>query len=115
MRTGAWIIIAGVAWFGVGCASKPKPAASADATTQPIERPQYEASLAGSLVFDPPVTVGQPPLELSRDARNPSAYVGYETSITTYFFLLTDDRMTNDRSDRYERRAISAKTSITYR
>jgi hypothetical protein len=110
MRSGAWIILA-VLTLTCGCASQQqrKPA------EQPVAYLEYEPATAGSLVFDPPVTAGQAPLELSRDDRTPGAFVGYESLTATYFYLRIDDRMTNDFSDRYERRAVSEKVGVTYR
>jgi hypothetical protein len=114
MRTGAAVIVT-IGLLSGGCASQHKPTEQADATTQPAGLVEYEPSSAGSLVFDPPVTVGQPPLELSRDDRTPAAFVGYESQTATYFYLRIDDRSTSDFSDRYERRAVSEKVGVTYR
>ncbi|HMB96178.1 MAG TPA: hypothetical protein VKK61_09080 [Tepidisphaeraceae bacterium] len=98
------------ALFACGCAAqKAQPQAQVQAF------PHYEAGSSGSLVFDPPVTIGQQPLQLSRDDRQPAAFAGYDSSIATYFYVRTDDRQTSDRSDRFERRAISEKVGVNYR
>ncbi len=75
----------------------------------------YEPASAGSLVFDPPVISDQRPLELSRVGRDPGAFAGYESITATYFWVWIDDRQTSDCSDRYERRAMSAKVGMSYR
>jgi hypothetical protein len=69
------------------------------------------------LVFDPPVISGERPLELARDVRQPSAFVGFDEVTTTHFYLRTDDRqfMTDWEGNRYERRAISEKFGVRYR
>ena len=100
-----------IALLACGCAAhKPEPKAQALPITT-----SYASVPAGSLVFDPPVIVGQPPLQLSRDDRAPSAFAGYDSTTATYFYVRTDDRQTSDRSDRYERRSITEKTGVSYR
>ena len=108
MRWGIGIIIAIL--LG-GCAAQKHPAQT------PPQAPArtYQPAASGSLVFDPPVTLGEPPVELSRDGRAPDAFVGYESQTATYTYLRLDDRQTNDSSSRYERRAISTKVGVTYR
>ena len=54
-------------------------------------------------------------MELSRDGRAADAFVGYETQTATYSYLRTDDRQTDDGSNRYERRAVSTKVGVSYR
>lgn len=76
---------------------------------------RYEPASAGALAFDPPVTAGQPVPELSREGRGIGAYVGFESITATYYYLRVDDRHSSDRNDRYDRRAISQKFSVTYR
>ena len=76
---------------------------------------RYEASSASALVFAPPITVNLPPLDLSREARTPAAFVSYDTVFTSFYYLRTDDRLPNDRFGWPERRAITEKFGVTYR
>jgi hypothetical protein len=104
MRMGACILLIALA---SGCASqKPAPA--------PAVR-FYESRSAGSLVFDPPVTSGLEPLELARQDRNPEAFAGFDDTTATFFWVRTDDRFTDDRSGRFERRAVLTKVGVSYR
>jgi hypothetical protein len=66
-------------------------------------------------MFDPPISAGQPPIDLARDDRAPAAFAGYDSTTATYFYIRTDDRQTSDHGDRYERRAISEKVGVSYR
>ena len=85
---------------------------------------------ASALVFSPPLAQDMPPLELSRDLRQPSAFVGYPESVAEFFYLRWDDSQTGGdgtgvgfgfrgggfgNRDRYERRAVSEKTGVLYR
>ena len=77
---------------------------------------------AAALVFDPPVALDGPPLELARDVRQPEAFVGYAEGVTEYFYLRWDDRQASyghgrhgGNDDYYERRAISEKVGALYR
>ena len=75
----------------------------------------YDDVSAASLVFTPPVALGSEPLELARDDRTPRAFVGYDEVTTSYFNIWTDDRQTNDGSDRYVRRSRIEKVGVSYR
>jgi hypothetical protein len=103
--------IIAIVLLGGGCASQKTPVATAEPTTQP----RYAVASAGALVFDPPVAIGQPPLQLSRNDRQPAAFAGYDASTTTYSYVRTEDRQTGDRHDRVERDAISEKVGVSYR
>lgn len=83
---------------------------------------------AAALVFSPPLLQDAPPLELARDIRQPSAFVGYPESVAEFFYVRWDDRQTggdgsgfgfrgggSGSRDRYERRAISEKVGVLYR
>jgi hypothetical protein len=109
MRWGAYIL---AAMLIGGCAHAGKPAAKPQASL-PIK--PHTPSAAGALVFDAPITQGQPPLQLSREGRSPDAFVGYESITATYFYVRSDDRMTSDHSDRFERRAITTRVGVSYR
>ena len=85
---------------------------------------------AAALVFSPPLLQDTPPLELARDERQPSAFMGYPEGVTEFFYLRWDDRQIGGEGsgsgfhnsgsgfgsgDRYERRAISEKVGVLYR
>src|SRR6187455_1287623 len=109
MRWGAAVITAIL--LG-GCASQPttsKHTASENPTTAPAAR-VYQSSAAGALVFNPPATLGQPPIDLSRDQRSPDAFVSYDSLTTTYFYIRNDDNAGSGWQNRWsERRAVSTK------
>jgi hypothetical protein len=103
--------------FMMGCASQaPKPPRAAH---QPLPvLAVYREAPSAALVFDPPVISDQPPLDLSRDDRTPGAFVGYEETIATFYYVRTDDRQFDGsglNQDRFERRAISTKVGVSYR
>ena len=104
-----------------GCASRP---ISARNDFQPTDANRYDEATSAALVFDPPVAAGDPPLELSREERQPSAFVSFEGPTTSYFWIHTDDLQDSDWGgsgwgsgiqDRYQRRAVIEKTGVTYR
>ena len=104
------IIIIVLAALTGGCAVQPV------AQLKPAGEARHVAS--ASLAFDAPVTIGQPPLNLSREGRSPEAFVGYESITTTSFAVHTDDRQLDDSNghqDRFERRSISTKVGVSYR
>lgn len=112
----------------VGCACK--PAAEAP-TTQPVVI--YVDRPAAALAYAPPVALaaGVPasPLDLSRARRDPAAFVGYDTGLTEFYWLRTDDRVrfylggSGSRSgtgggwsnDRYERRSVTTRVGAIFR
>jgi hypothetical protein len=123
MRVAAMIILIGP--LG-GCAAR--QATVAPAATVP-QQPQYEAVTAWALVFDPPVLVGERPLDLPRDDRQPSAFVGFDGPITTYYWIHTDDLQDSSWGsggsggngvgssigNRYQRRAFIDTAGVRYR
>lgn len=78
-------------------------------------QPGYDDISTSSLVFTPPVAMGEQPVELAREDRTPRAFVGYDEVSTSYFHIWTDDRQTNDGTDRYVRRATIEKMGVSYR
>ena len=118
MRLGAIILSMGVCL--TGCVTRQ----AAVLTAPPISDSYgFEASTASALVFDAPVTAGEPPVELPRDERAMSAFVSFEGPIITSFWIHTDDIQQSDWGnnclngvgDCYERRAIIDKMGVTYR
>ena len=102
-----------------GCASRAK-------TSQPVvvappeperENYWYEARTASALAFPPPVVANAVTPNLSREGRERTAYVGFDSVITTYHYLRYDDRQViqGDGPERYERRAISERFGVSYR
>jgi hypothetical protein len=86
------------------------------ATTQvalqapPVVQFDDDAEPAAALVFAPPVVPPEGTLDLSREPRERTAFVGYEDLIKEYIYVHTDDRWTGDgKGDHYERDAISDK------
>jgi hypothetical protein len=101
-----------------GCSSEshPKPLAAA-ATTQPIARLEesYEPALASALVFTPPISINDPPVELSRADREPGAFVGFEDQTRSFLYVRTEDRYSSDGQGRFERRSIVEQLGSTTR
>lgn len=118
------VVLSMVLLLASGCATNHKKKTNApldgpkqESTTRPAAL-HYQPSAAGSLVFDPPVTLGAPALDLSREYRNPDAFVAYDAGFITYTYVRTEDRQMGDgsnRYDRYDRRAISTKVGVSYR
>ena len=107
-----------------GCQTKAPP--SAPQTLD--DEPEYEAVTAAALVFDPPVALDEPPLQLTRADREARVAVGYEELTAEYFYIRLDDRqITSGGSsrfghgfgggsyDRYERRAVTERVGVRYR
>ena len=111
MRAGITIIA--LLALTAGCANR-HPSMSAQRHEEQL---QYsDAGSASPLAFDPPVAQGNPRLNLSRDARQASAFVGFDQITTTFFYVRSDDRQTEDHhNDRFERRAISEQFGTSYR
>lgn len=102
------ILISGV--LG-GCASSSKLEAAA-----PV--PVYEERVASALMFESPVVANGPGVQIDRAGRGPAAYAGFQDVIATYSYVRQDDSQDgygNQRWDRFERRAISTRVSVTYR
>jgi hypothetical protein len=87
----------------------------------------YTSAPAAALAFDPPAIAGMPRLDLSREDRGPAAFVGFEDSSTTYFYLRTDDWYSdnsnggvgngiggNGTRDNYQRRAVTETFGVTH-
>ena len=112
----------GVVFVGTaGCARHARPAERARAD----ERFEAAQPAAAALVFEPALVREGPPPELSREGREPEAFVGYAEGVAEYFYVRWDDRQSNyghgrrgtgsGAYDRYERRAVSEKVGVLYR
>ena len=73
-------------------------------------------------MFEPAVALDGPAPDLSRDGRQPEAFVGYAEGVAEYFYVRWDDRQGNWGTgrhgggfDRFERRAVSEKVGALYR
>ena len=75
----------------------------------------YSDSTASSLAFSPPIAQNEPAISLPRDQRQPGVFIGFEDVSASYFYIRTDDQLTNNGTDRYVRRAIVEKIGVTYR
>ncbi|HEV2293779.1 MAG TPA: hypothetical protein VGR35_07975 [Tepidisphaeraceae bacterium] len=101
-----------------GCASRAKTSQRLDASDQPDRvNYWYEANSASALAFPPPIVASAITPNLARAGREEVAYVGFDTVITTHFYLRYDDRQViyGDDAGRYERRAISERFGVSYR
>jgi hypothetical protein len=91
-----------------GCANKSMP--------QSLHTPHgYNDLAATSLAFSPPIAQNEALVFLPRDQRQPGVFIGFEDVSASYFYIRTDDRMTNDGTDHYVRRAIIEKIGVSYR
>jgi hypothetical protein len=103
------------------------------------DRPDYggQAVAASALVFSPPVTLDEPPIDLDRTARAPGAFFGYDEGSIEYYRLTVDDTQAFNGSaggsgrgfggrgslggygggwrDRYERQAVSERVGAIRR
>ena len=104
-----------------GCASKPAQwvaVTNAPLAAAPVA-PLYDDAVAAALVYDPPVVVNSPRIEISRDGRAPSAYAGFEELTTTFYYLRMDDHQQSLggrwNNDHFERQAITERVGVSYR
>lgn len=75
----------------------------------------YAGGVAAALAFDAPAAGELPPGALDRSVRQAGALVGWDQLTITAFRIRTDDRFTDDRTDRYLRRSIIEKVGASYR
>lgn len=82
-----------------------------------LQTEDYEAVTASALIFDPPVSEYSAAVP-TREGRERAAFVGYDSIISTYFYVRTDDRQrfySDDGAGRYERRAVSERYGVSQR
>jgi hypothetical protein len=116
MRWGALLLLL----LAAGCASNRAPQVVAQATPElPYNPAVYDDAVAAALVYDPPVVVDAPRVDVSREGRSASAYAGFEELTTTYYYLRIDDRQLDygggSHHDRFEREAITQRVGVSYR
>ncbi len=110
------LIVAGM--LLTGCASRAKTTARAEGQPEAeLAGYRYEESTASALAFDPPIVASAVTPNLARDGRETTAYVGFDDVITTHFYVRYDDRQViqGRGPERYERRAISERSGVSYR
>jgi len=101
------LLVLSLALLG-GCTGKSMP--------QTLHSPHgYNDLASSSLAFSPPIAQNEAPVLLPRDQRQPGVFIGFEDVSASYFYIRTDDRMTNDGTDHYVRRAIIEKIGVSYR
>ena len=111
MRRLQSLMIVGIALAGpLGCTNAPR---QQGVSIAPM--PVYEEAPSASLVFSAPVTLGEAPVVLAREPREPAVFLGYDELSITSYYIRTDDRQTDDYTDRYFRRAVIQKSGISYR
>ena len=124
------IVVAGVGALLAGCAQPAHQSRhdSGGEATLAVYRERARRP-AAALAFSPPLIQDEPALELSRDLRQLSAFVGYAEGVAEFFYVRWDDRQAGGDGwgtgswgssgsgfrDRYERRAISEKVGVLYR
>jgi hypothetical protein len=77
----------------------------------------YIPASAGALSMDPPVLAGVSRVDLSRDNRQTSAFLGYQQQVTTFYDMRLDDHQVfqDSQNDRYDRDAVTEITGVTVR
>jgi hypothetical protein len=103
-----WMGICIMALLAGGCATQQAPVTPA--------APVAVARPATALAFDPPILMGQPRADLSREARQPTAFVGYDSVSTSSFDISTDNRQSTTPGDSYyDREAVTEKVGVSTR
>lgn len=96
--------------LAAGCASGPAQVEPAQRLTTVMEvrggtrDVVGEPIAASALVFAPPVTLSEPPLNLDRAGRKPGAFFGYDDGSIEYYRVTVDDRQVFDGTPRYHAR-----------
>ena len=109
-----------------GCAAAPRSQHVVVVPEETLASDQAEP--AAALVFNTPLGENETPVELTRDERQPAAFVGFDGPITTSFWIYTDDMQDTGRGgsgrnggtcgplgDRYQREAIMEQTGVRTR
>jgi len=82
---------------------------------QTVTIPPTPSYASAALVFDAPITLTMPYIDISRDDRGQAALVGYEEGGSSTYDIVSDDRRSNDFSDGYVRESFTERTGITHR
>jgi hypothetical protein len=103
-----WMGISIIVLLAGGCATQQAPKSAA--------APMAAQRTATALAFDPPILSGQPRLDLSRETREPSAFVGYDSVTTSSFDVYTDNRQSNEPGESgYDRDSVTEKVGVSTR
>ncbi len=70
---------------------------------------------AAALAFDPPLTLAEGPINISRDDRGQAALVGFQEASTSAYGIFSENRQADDGTDRVVRESVSFRTGITRR
>jgi len=106
-----------LALLGSGCAAT-HPVATKQQPVAPVAdcRPSPAAAPASALCFASAVAPSFPLPGLDRTDREPSAFLGYDQTVTESYFILTDDEQFNFSGlGSYDRQAIYAKSGVRTR
>jgi hypothetical protein len=89
--------------------------ASSTPVVQTVNIPSGPMYASAALAFDPPITLNQPELDLSRSNRGEAAFIGYEDVTTSYYDIYNDNRESTDLSDRFVRESVTERIGVTHR
>lgn len=85
-------------------------------SAKPQAAMEYEPASASALAFDSPVAPLYPLPGLERGPREPSAFAGYQDTVTEFFAVSVDDHQSSDPyNDTYDRESVSVKVGVRYR
>ena len=107
------MLIIVIASLAGGCASQ-KASHASQASLEKQHEARYVAQSASALVFEPRLAQAAHP-DLSRSDRGPSAFQGFEQSVTIFSYQQNNDRQSDVFGDQIDRRNFSATTSVTIR
>jgi hypothetical protein len=104
VRNLLWILSA---FSIIGCAENP--------VAPPVARVPINEGVASALVFDPPITFSEAPIDLARDTRGTAAFGGFDEPSVDFVDVFTDDRQSNNGADFIHRDSISERVSAVHR
>jgi hypothetical protein len=90
-----------------GCAANPVP--------PPVARGPVDQGVASALVFDPPITFSEAPIELARDTRGAAAFGGFDEPSIDFVDVYTDNRQSTNGADFVHRDSYSERVSAVHR
>ncbi len=90
-----------------GCATQP-PAMQTVNTVPVVNR------ASAALVFDAPITTSEPSIDISRDDRGATAFMGFDEGSTTQYDVFSYNRQT-ERGDRYVQQEITERSGTLQR
>ena len=77
---------------------------------------EFQPATASALAFDTPVTPSYALAGLDRDAREASAFLGYQDTVIESFAMGLEDHQTQDPSqDTYDHWSYTSKVGVRYR